>query len=93
VSVLTLDPLNVAVGGLAQAHRLFEHGIEHRVEIGTRGVDDLQHVAEGCLARQRLVALGGSRCEIAGNFVEPPPQLHNFVGGVRDREFGHLCPE
>ena len=30
--------------GLAQAHRLFEHRVEHRREVAGRGIDDLQHL-------------------------------------------------
>ena len=50
----------MAVGGAAQADRLFQHGIEHRREIAGRRVDHLEHLGGGGLARQRLIAFGGT---------------------------------
>jgi len=41
VELFTVIGRQKAKVGLAQAHRLFEHGVEHRGEIAGGGIDDL----------------------------------------------------
>ena len=41
--------------GLAQAHRLFQNGVERGCEIAGRGVDDLEDLGGGGLLLERLV--------------------------------------
>ena len=49
----------------AQGVRLFEDRVEHRREVAGRGVDDLQNLGGGGLARERFVALGRARSKLA----------------------------
>ena len=48
----------MAIGGVAEAYRLFQHRIEHRRQIAGRGVDHLQHLGGRGLLFQRLPLLG-----------------------------------
>ena len=48
----------IAVSGLAERVRLFQHRIEHRREIAGRGIDDLQYLGGRGLLLQRLARLG-----------------------------------
>jgi hypothetical protein len=47
-----------AKSGSAQAHRLFEHRVEHGHKIAGRGVDDLQYLGGRGLLLQRLITFG-----------------------------------
>ena len=74
--------------GLAEAHRLFEHRVEHRREIAGRGIDDLQHLGGRGLLLQRLVAFGGA-------LGEQTAQLGIFAFEFADpvvNECAHLMP-
>jgi hypothetical protein len=51
-----------AAGGLAQAHRLVEHRVEHRREVAGRGIDDPQHLGGRGLLLQGLARLGQQPC-------------------------------
>ena len=48
----------MAIGGVAEAHRLFKHCLEHRRQIAGRGVDDLQYLRRRGLLLQCLTLLG-----------------------------------
>ena len=44
--------------GFAQLRGLFEHGVEHRLQLARRRIDDLQHLGCRCLLLQRLARFG-----------------------------------
>ena len=50
--------VDMSVLGLAQAHRPFQHGIEHRGEIAGRGIDYAQDLGSCCLLLQGFARLG-----------------------------------
>ena len=61
---------------VTQAHRFFEHPVEHRCEVAGRRVDDLEDLGNGALTRQRFVVRSCLP-------VEPLLQLDNLAS-----EFG-----
>jgi hypothetical protein len=56
--------VQLAENGAAQAHRLFQHHVEHRREIARRRIDDLQYLGSPGLPLQRLV----TQCLAVGKF-------------------------
>ena len=48
--------------GFAQLRGLFEHGVEHRLQLAWRRIDDLQHLGGRRLPFQRLTLLGKQPC-------------------------------
>src|SRR5580658_1440161 len=66
---------------LAEARRLFEHGVPYGREVAGRGIDDLENLAGRGLLLQRFVALGKCR-------IEALLQLN-----VRTPKFGYLIIE
>src|SRR6516162_1824532 len=48
----------IAEWRLAKPNGLFEYRVEYRAEVTRRGVDDLQHLSDGCLLLQGLARLG-----------------------------------
>src|SRR5262249_48496397 len=44
-------------GGVADAHRVFQHRVEHRPQIAGRTTDDLQYIGSGGLLLERLAQL------------------------------------
>jgi len=52
----------IADVGLAQAHRVFEHGVEYRREIARRGIDDLQYLGGRGLLLQCFARLSQEPC-------------------------------
>jgi hypothetical protein len=58
--ILAVIGVQMATCGLAQPQRLFQHRIEHRLQVAGRGIDDLQHLGGGSLLFQCLVKLGSA---------------------------------
>ena len=66
----------VAELGLADARRVLQHGIEHRLKLARRAADDLQHLRGRGLLLQRLAQIVGALLQ----FVEQPRVLDGDDG-------------
>jgi hypothetical protein len=64
---------------LAQAHRLFEHRIEHWREIARRGVDDLQHIGGRGLLCARFGEFGGAFGEAGFERGNSPAKIGGLI--------------
>ena len=70
--------------GLADACRVLQHGLEHRLQLARRTADDLQHLGGRGLLLQRLAQIVGALAQL----VEQPGILdgdHGLRGEVLDQ--------
>ena len=66
----------IAELGLADARRVLQHGLEHRLQFARRTGDDLQHLGGRGLLLQRLGEIVGALAQ----FVEQPRVLDGDDG-------------
>jgi hypothetical protein len=57
VEGISLAQVQISQGGLADARRILQNGIENRLQISRRGADDAQHLGGRGLLLQRLIPL------------------------------------
>ena len=95
VEELTVEPVDKAVLGLAEPRRAFGDHVEHRLNIGRRPTDDVEHFADRGLIFERFLHLARARVHV----LEQPHVLdrdHRLVGEGRDqidllgREWTHV---
>ena len=60
MEVLSVEAPQMAINRLGQAYGLLQHSVEHRREVPSGRIDDLQYLGGRGLLFQGLVALGGA---------------------------------
>src|SRR5262245_37077473 len=76
--------VEVAEPGLANAHRIGQHGLEHRLKLAWRTRNDAQHLGGRCLLLQRLAEVVGTPTQL----VEQPRVLDGddrLLGEIADQ--------
>ena len=58
---------NIAKTGVANAHCIFQHGLEDRIKVALRTRDDLQHLGGRSLLLQRFAQLVEQPCVLDGD--------------------------
>ena len=61
---ISLAEIQIAELGLADARRVLQHGLEHRLQLAGRAADDLQHLRGRRLLLQRLGELARARLHL-----------------------------
>jgi hypothetical protein len=87
VDALAVAEKQGAEPGLADAHRVLQHGLEHRLELAGRAADDLQHLGGRGLLLQRFAQLAQQLRIFDGDHSlggEVLHQLNLFVGEGAD---------
>jgi hypothetical protein len=63
---VSLAKEQIAELGAADADRVLQHGLEHRLQVPRRAGDDLQHLGRCCLLLQRLSKVIARFAKLAG---------------------------